>query len=66
MITFLRIMKLFLVLLRSFMNEVSKVVLLKYLCHKIYLIIHACGFFMIWFIEISELFSLVLLLIFVI
>jgi hypothetical protein len=52
----------FLLLLGFFGNEVSKVVMLNYSFHKIDLILHACGFFMIWFIAISSLFSLLLIL----
>jgi hypothetical protein len=62
MITFLRSMIFFLLLLNSLWNEVSKVVLLKCMCHKIDLFLHACGFFMIRFIAICALFSLLLLL----
>jgi hypothetical protein len=52
----------FLLLLESFWNEVSKVVLLKYLFHKIDLILYACVFFMILCIAVSALVSLLLLL----
>jgi hypothetical protein len=51
----------FLILLGSFRNEVSKVVILKYLCHKTDFLLHACGFFLIWFIAIIALLSLLLL-----
>jgi hypothetical protein len=60
MITFLRSKIFFLPLLDSLWNEVSKVVLLKCLCHKIDMFLHACGFFIIHFIAISELLSLLL------
>jgi hypothetical protein len=62
MITFLRSIILFLLFLGSFRNEISKVVMLNYLCHKIDLLIHACRLFMIWFIETSALISLLLIL----
>jgi hypothetical protein len=52
----------FLLLLDSLWNEVSKVVLLKFLCHKIDLFFHAFGFLIIWFIAVSALLSLLLLL----
>jgi hypothetical protein len=62
MITFLRSRIFFLLLLDSLWNEVSKVVLLKCLCYKVDLFLHACGFFMIQFIALSALLSLLLLL----
>ena len=62
MISFLRRKIFVLLLLDSLWNEVSKVVLLKCLCHKIDLFLHACGFFMIQFISISALLSLLILL----
>jgi hypothetical protein len=62
MITFPRSRIFFLLLLDSLWNEVSKVVLLKCMCHKIDLLLHACGFFMIHFIAVSALLSLLLLL----
>jgi hypothetical protein len=61
MITFLRSKIFFLLVLDSLWNEVYKVVLLKSLCHNIDLFLHACRFFMIQFIAISALLSLLLL-----
>jgi len=60
MITFMRSKIFFLLLLDSLWNEVSKVVLLKCMYHKIDLFLHTCGFFMIRFIEVSALLSLIL------
>jgi len=62
MITFLRSMVFFLLLLDTLWNEFSKVLMLKCMCHKINLFLHACGFFMIWFIAVSALCFLFILL----
>jgi hypothetical protein len=52
-IVFLQILIFWLPLLGTLEDAISKVVLLKYLGHLIYLFLHTCGFWMESFMEVS-------------
>jgi hypothetical protein len=52
-ISFLGILIFWILLLGTLGDEISKVVLLKYLGHLIYLFLHTCGFWMESFMEVS-------------